>query len=309
MLLTSAALFCSAASATLIWQQSEPDYTYVTAAISRHGAGFSPTFVSAADFALKPTFLQTYNVSSQSGGAIWEFTDGVNGGGLIVATARHTEAQGVGGVDIAAALTPPNGAPLVCAVMGFASLSSTGATPTWTWNKTSCSVWSVSFSDDGSTVVVTGGIDVKQPKLAPFITAMNGQTGATNWFSGGDDASQYGGSAVVTETGAFIAYSRGDDTVVVLDGKTGMARGLALNMAWNSPAQLSDTGDYLAWAGMDTANMCVWKIDSPFHYPPPPSLPSPSTTPLFYPPPSLPPCLPPSIVAISGIPPRKSTPR
>lgn len=225
------ALALTSAAATLIWQQSEPDYTYVTAAISRHGPGASPTFVSSAAFALKPTFLQTYNVSTQSGGFIWEFTDSVNGGGMIVSTARHTEAQGAGGVDIAAALTPPANAPApACAVMGFASLSPSGATPAWAWNKTACAVFSVAFSDDGSTVVVTGGLDINQPKLAPFIMVLDGQTGETRWFNGGDDASQFGGSATVTETGAFIAYSRGDDTVVVINGATGKPRGLALNM-------------------------------------------------------------------------------
>jgi len=236
----------------------EPDYTYVTAAISRHGAGASPTFVSAADFALKPTFLQTYNVSTASGGFIWEFSDDVNGGGLMVATARHTEAQGVGGVDIAAALLPPQSAPIACTVLGFSSLSPSGATPAWAWNKTACAVFSVSFSDDGSTVVVTGGLDISQPKLAPFITALDGQSGAVKWLSGGDDASQFGGSAMVTEKGAFVAYSRADDTVLVLDGATGAPRGLALSMGWNNPAQLSDSGDYLAWAGEDNANIYQW---------------------------------------------------
>jgi hypothetical protein len=62
---------------------------------------------------------------------------------------------------------------------------------------------------------------------------------------------------MVTEKGAYIAYSRGDDTVVMLNGATGVARGLAIAMGWNNPAQLSDTGDFLAWAGQDNANMYV----------------------------------------------------
>jgi hypothetical protein len=114
----------------------------------------------------------------------------VPGGSFLVSTARHTEAQGAGGVDIAAALAPPASGPIACTVLGFSSLSPSGATPSWVWNKTACVVFSVSMSDDGSMVVVTGGLDIQQPKLAPFITALDGQSGATKWFNGGDDASR-----------------------------------------------------------------------------------------------------------------------
>jgi hypothetical protein len=53
---------------------------------------------------------------------------------------------------------------------------------------------------------------------------------AVRWTLGGNDASQYGGPVTLSETGAYVAYTRGDDTVIVLDGTTGAPRGEAINM-------------------------------------------------------------------------------
>ena len=252
----------TASGAALIWQQSEPDYVYSSAAISRHGPGVSPTFAATASFLLKPTFLEAYNISSQDGVASWQYIDDRPGGNLIVATARHTEAQGAGAVDIAAALLPPSAAvSRDCVVLGFASIAAS-STPSWVWNASACAIASISFTDDGSAVFVSGGLDVGQPKLAPAVWRLDGQTGAVVWKQGGVDASQYGGSVMASEHGAFVAYSRDDDTVVIFDGTTGEARGEAVDMGWNTEAQLSDTGDFLAFSGQDNANIYQYTASS-----------------------------------------------
>ena len=252
--------FIAAALATraakLLWQQSYPDYTFSSANINRHAAA-PPTFVATASFALKPTFLEVYNISD-SGDNVWEYEDDRNGGSLAVVSARHTEGQespsSAVPVDVAAALIPPSDATVHnCTVLGFASLGE-GA-PAWTFSRANCAVYSIDMSDDGSTVVVSGGIDIGAPKLAPIVFCLEGQSGRVRWTVGGDDASQYGGSVMVTERGAFIAYTRGDDTVIVLSGATGQPRGLALDMGWDTRAQLSDTGSFLAFSGQDTANI------------------------------------------------------
>ena len=199
-----AALGFSVVSATrnskLLWQQSFPDYTFSSANINRHSSPTPPTFVTTASFALKPTFLEVYNVSD-SGENVWEYEDTRNGGALLIVSARHTEGQespsSASPIDIAAALLPPSDTTTHnCTVMGLASLGD--GTPSWIFSRANCEVFSIDMSDDGSTVVVSGGLDIGAPKLAPAVWCLEGQSGRVKWQQGGDDASQYGGSVMVT---------------------------------------------------------------------------------------------------------------
>jgi hypothetical protein len=147
-----------------------------------------------------------------------------------------------------------------CSILAFDSLGK--GTPTWTLNKLNCTVYSASISDDGGLVVVSGGLNIGQPKMAPVVWALEGQTGKVRWQVGGDDASQVGGTVKVSALGNYIDYSRADDTIVLLDGAKGTVRGGAINEGWNTAAELSDTGSYLAFSGQDSASVYAWDAAS-----------------------------------------------
>ena len=236
--------------AKLIWQQSETTAIYTSASISRH-AGKAPTFATATDLN-QPLFVEVYNVSD-SGENVWSFADERQGASFSVTMARHTEPSpaGAGGaVDTLTIDTPPPGVD-GCAIRAFDSLGK--GTPAWSLILANCSAYSASISDDGLFVAVSAGLQVGQPKLAPVVWGLSGQTGKVLWTQGGVDSSQYGGTVKVSARGNYIAYSRADDTVEVLDARTGVSRGIAISEGWNTPAELSDDGSLLAFSGQDRA--------------------------------------------------------
>lgn len=248
---------CEAAS-KLIWQQSEDISIYTSASISRH-MGKSPTFATATDLN-DPIMVEVYNVSD-SGENMFSYPDARHGASFTVTMARHTEPSPAAAetVDTLVVNTPPPGMD-GCSILAFDSLGK--GTPTWTLSKLNCTVFSASISDDGGLVVVSGGLNIGQPKLAPVVWALEGQTGKVRWQVGGDDASQVGGTVKVSALGNYIAYSRADDTIVILDGATGAPRGGAINEGWNTAAELSDTGAYLAFSGQDSASVYAWDAAS-----------------------------------------------
>ena len=225
----------------------------------RH-AGKSPTFATATDLN-QPIFVEAYNVSD-SGESLWSFADARQGASFSVTMARHTEPSpgAVGGaVDTLTVDTPPPGVD-GCAIRGFASLGA--GVPAWSLLLGNCSAYSASISDDGSFVAVSAGLQVGQPKLAPVVWGLSGQTGKVLWKQGGVDSSQYGGTVKVSARGNFVAYSRADDTVEVLDARTGATRGLAIAEGWNTPVELSNDGSYLAFSGQDRASIYTWDAAS-----------------------------------------------
>lgn len=258
----TALLLASATAATaskLIWQQSEATSIYTSAAISRH-QGKAPTFATATDLN-QPIYVEVYNVSD-SGENVFAFPDERKGASFTVTMARHTEpgpASAPAPVDTLTLNTPPPGVD-GCAVRAFASLGD--GKPAWTLEVANCSAYSASISDDGMFVAVSAGLQIGQPKLAPVVWGLHGQTGKVLWTLGGDDASQLGGTVKVSARGNFVAYSRGDDTVEVLSAATGATRGLAISEGWNTPAELSDTGNYLAFSGQDAATIYAWDAAS-----------------------------------------------
>lgn len=221
-----AARAASAANATLIWQQSETISIYTSAAISRH-ASAPPTFATATDLN-NPIYVEVYNVSDPSGAASWAYPDPRQGASFTVVMARHTEGAAASTpVDtVALDIGPPGDTS--CVLLAWSSLGS--GSPAWTFTKDNCTAYGVAISDDGSTAVLSAGLDIGQPKPAPVVWLFDAQTGAVRWTYGGDDASQFGGPVSVSGTGAFVAYTRGDDTVLVLDGTTGQPRGEAIDM-------------------------------------------------------------------------------
>ena len=203
----------------------------------------------------EPIFVEAFNVSD-SGENVWSYPDARPGASFAVQMARHTEGAATGAaLDTFALSSPPPGGD-GCVLLAWSSLGS--GIPAWTFNKTSCSAYGFSVSDDGSAVVLSAGLDIGQPKLAPVVWLLDAQTGALKWTVGGNDASQYGGDVMISKGGAYIAYTRGDDTVEVLDGTTGAVRGPAIAMGWNTVAQLSDSGDFLAFSGQDKASIYQW---------------------------------------------------
>jgi hypothetical protein len=115
-------------------------------------------------------------------------------------------------------------------------------------------------SDDGSTAAVTAYIlDAATGGIAPQLLVLDAQTGAVRvnvTRAEGDP----GGPVSLSETGAWVAFTQGD-SVFVYDGASGALRGEAIQMGWNTPAQISVDGAFVAFSGQDTA--AVWSWDAP----------------------------------------------
>lgn len=179
--------------------------------------------------------------------------------------ARHAEAFGSGAIDTVAgdALFGTVGA---CVVRAWASQGD--GTPAWTYTVPNCASSFlydadrfVDMSDDGSTVALSGYLNVSgQSKLVPALYVLDGQTGALRFKVGGDGSVVNGGPVQVTERGTWIAWTDGD-SVVVLDGTTGAVRD-TIEMGWNTMAQLSDDGSFLAFAGEDVGSVYVFSAAS-----------------------------------------------
>ena len=109
----------------------------------------------------------------------------------------------------------------------------------------------VDISDDGSTVAFSGALTTASISVLWIIDA---QTGAIK-FNVTAPANS-GGPVMVSETGAVIAWTQGD-SVAVINGTTGAVRD-TVSMGWNTPAELSDDGNFLAFSGQDRAQIYTW---------------------------------------------------
>ena len=154
-LLAAPAAALAAPTATLLWQQGEPDATYTSAAVSLHGASAAPTFATATSgLDSWPVVLEVYNVSSGNGGSVaWQYAAAAdNATSFFVAMARHTEGTGAGAVDTVIIEGDKDAASDVW-LRGFASLGA-GA-PAWSLRVPNVRLASgLAVADDGSAAVV-----------------------------------------------------------------------------------------------------------------------------------------------------------
>lgn len=249
-------------SASLIWHQTEPDATYDSAAISLHGPGSSPTFaVSTSGLDTWPVMLEVYNAS---GSPLWTYTAITdNATAFLAVMARHAEAGGVGAVDMIACEGDEDGAGQagVVWVRGFAS-TGTSAEPAWSVQLTEVRLVSgLAVSDDGSSGAVSLFVyDAQTGAVSPQLLVLDAQSGAVRVnvtrAEGGP-----GGPVSISETGAWVAWTQGD-SVFVYDGTSGALRGEAIQMGWNTAAQLNDDGSFVAFSGQDTAAIWAWDAAS-----------------------------------------------
>ena len=256
---------CAAPVATLLWHQTEPDATYTSAAISLHGAGASPTFATATSgLDTWPVELEVFNISSPSGTPSWTYAAAAdNATAFSVVMARHCEGAGVGAVDTVVVEADADGAGQAgaAAVRGFASTGADG-TPAWSLPLGAAvrEVSGLAVSDDGSAAAVTAYVyDAATGGIAPQLLVVDAQSGAVRvniTRAEGDP----GGPVSLSETGEWVAWTEGD-AVFVYDGASGALRGEAISMGWNTAAQISADGTFVAFSGQDTA--AIWSWDAP----------------------------------------------
>ena len=173
---------------------------------------------------------------------------------------RHAERQPPGAfrVDMVAAEADFSAiANSTCIVRGFNSRGTN--TPIWSITIPSCgssllydSDRYIDISDDGSTAAFSG-------QLMTANVAVLWVTGAVK-FNVTLPAGAPGGPIMVTEAGALIAWTQGD-SVAIINGTTGMVRD-TVAMGWNTQAELSDNGNFLVFAGQDTASIYGWNAAS-----------------------------------------------
>lgn len=260
-LLCAAAYVCALSSAapvaTLLWEQSQPDATYTSAAVSLHGAS-APTFATATSGLDNwPVLLEVINASGTS---LWTYTSPADDAtSFDVVSARHAERQGVGAVDTVVVEGDKDAADDVW-LRGFAALGA-GA-PAWSLRVSACRVATgLAVSDDGSAAALaTLLVDAASGSLYPQLIIVDAQTGAVRVnvtrAVGGP-----GGPVSMSETGAWVAWTQGD-SAFVYDGATGALRGEAIAMGWNTAAQLTDTGDEVVFSGLDAAQVWAWDAAS-----------------------------------------------
>jgi hypothetical protein len=173
--------------------------------------------------------------------------------------ARHADSFGVGNIDTVAAeaqFVPPS----TCQVFGWSSLAST-PTPAWTINVSNCDSnllydddRNIDFSDDGSTVAFSAFL-IDGKNNIPGMWIIDGQTGKII-FTKKLGPTSAGGPVQLSENGTYVAWTQGD-SVVVYESKTGKVRD-TVQMGWNCQAEISDSGDFLAFAGDDVGKIYTW---------------------------------------------------
>lgn len=142
------------------------------------------------------------------------------------------------------------------------SAANTNGSPSWQYNVTNCdssllydSDRYIDISDDGSTVAFAGFTTVGKATSAQ-LWVFDGQSGKLRFNKNLGSAQGVGGPVQCSENGTWIAWTSGD-SVVILDGVTGQTRD-TIQMGWNTQAQISDSGDYVAFAGQDSAFIYQW---------------------------------------------------
>lgn len=146
-----------------------------------------------------------------------------------------------------------------CVVRGFDSRANS-STPLWTITVPACdssllydSDRFIDISDDGSTAAFSAELFIGTGVSVLWV--INAQTGRVK-FNVTLPQGSPGGPVMVTETGALIAWTQGD-SVAIVNGTTGAIRD-TVAMGWNTAAELSDDGSYLAFSGQDTAKIMTW---------------------------------------------------
>lgn len=208
----------------------------------------------------KPHLLE---VHGPTGKLLWSKTDNRSGAAFSASTARHTEAQPVGGhVDLVVCTHYWNGpSPDFpgCSVQGYSMAS--GPTPVWTFNtpgQALCALTSLEMSDDGSSVALSASI-ASGNGLAPGLWLLDGQTGAIKWAQGGNDTSAGAGPLSISAKGSYLchSYQSGQSYKVSVLLSSGELRFSAFE-GWNTPGQISDSGDYLVLPGQDMVSFLKW---------------------------------------------------
>jgi len=256
----AASTAAAAPTATLLWTQSEPDATYTSAAVSLHGAGAAPTFATATSgLDTWPVVLEVYNVSS-NGGVAWQYAAAAdNATSFSVAMARHTEGAGAAGAVDTVIIEGDKDAASDVWLRGFASLGA-GA-PAWSLRVSSVRLASgLAVADDGSAAAMTAYIvDAASGQVFPQLLVVDAQSGALK-ANVTRALGNPGGPVSMSATGAWVAWTQGD-SVFVYSAK-GELRGEAIQMGWNTAAQLTDTGDEVLFSGQDAAQAWAWDAAS-----------------------------------------------
>ena len=235
-LLAAPAAALAAPTATLLWQQGEPDATYTSAAISLHGAAAAPTFATATSgLDSWPVMLEVYNVSSTDGSAAWQYAAAAdNATSFSVAMARHTEGAGAGAVDTVIIEGDKDVASDVW-LRGFASLGA-GA-PAWSLRVPNVRLASgLAVADDGSAAAMTAFIvDAASGQIFPQLLVVDAQSGSLK-ANVTRALGNPGGPVSMSSTGAWVAWTQGD-SVFVYNGATGALRGEAIQVRPGLTAQ------------------------------------------------------------------------
>ncbi len=203
--------------------------------------------------------MQCYNVSD-SGEYMWSFESQDNQAVFMVDMARHATTYGTGAVDTAAAVADFAGSSY-CSVYAFNSLTGNGV-PAWKWNMTNCessllydSDRFIDISDDGSTLAFSGWTVVGKTATAQ-LWVWDAQTGKLRFNKNLGSAADAGGPVQLSQNGTWVAWTSGD-SVIILDATSGAVRD-TIQMGWNTQAQISDSGDYIVFAGEDQASIYTW---------------------------------------------------
>jgi hypothetical protein len=116
----------------------------------------------------------------------------------------------------------------------------------------------IDVSDDGSVVAFSAFL-INGKSQEPVMWIIDAQTGTIK-FSKNLGAAGDGGPVQLSENGTFVAWTQGDN-VVVYETATGKVRD-TIQMGWNCMSELSDSGNFLAFAGDDKASIYQWDASS-----------------------------------------------
>jgi hypothetical protein len=269
----SAALCCAAstlrgaATAKLIFNQTEATATYTSVGTTTLSQGSAPFFAVAT--ALNPPFA-AYCFDG-SGALTWSFSNGT-GSEYLLDTARHAEGQDSGPVDVAVAVcgSPEEG----CVLYGR-----TSATDTTRWslplphcatNVEGGTYVNLQASDSGSSAAflcrytnpATGAASAQ-------VYLIDMQAGTLAWVHDLGVAVKAGqGQVQVTASGSYVLFvneggvpTPNSATAFVLDGATGALRD-SIPIPFFITAAVSDSGDWVAVGDDPAVHVWAWNAST-----------------------------------------------
>lgn len=259
----SAAAARGAATAQLIFTQSEATATYTSVGTTTLGGGARPYFAVATS--LNPPFA-AYCYDG-AGAQTWAFTNGT-GSTYLLDTARHAEGQDAGPVDVAVAVcgTPAQG----CVLYGR-----TSATDTTRWalplphcatNVEGGTYVNLEASDSGSSAAfLCRYTDPASGAASARVYLVAMQSGSVAWthdLGAGVKAGQ--GQVQVTPSGSFVLFvneggvpTPNTASAYVLDGASGALRD-TITIPFFITAAVSDSGDYVAVGDDPAVHVWLW---------------------------------------------------